>query len=84
MCNRIVESDSMSNFLKKPLFRQVERWLVGLVMAVMAYMLEKAVLRSLRRGRWKPPNKGRWRRAPAKVPSFGHDRRPFSAAVPTR
>jgi hypothetical protein len=32
----------------------MERWLVGLVMAATAYMLEKAVLRSIRRGRGKP------------------------------
>jgi hypothetical protein len=36
----------------------MERWLVGLVMAVVAYMLEKAVLRSIRRGRGKPPEQG--------------------------
>jgi hypothetical protein len=28
----------------------MERWLVGLVMAAMAYMLAKPVLRSIRRG----------------------------------
>jgi hypothetical protein len=32
----------------------MERWLVGLVMAAMAYMLEIAVLRSLGRGRETP------------------------------
>jgi hypothetical protein len=36
----------------------MERRLVGWVMAVMAYMLEKAVLRSIRRGRGKPPEQG--------------------------
>jgi uncharacterized membrane protein (UPF0182 family) len=50
MCNRILESDSMNNVFKMPFFRQVERWLVSVVMAVIAYMLEKAVLRSIRRG----------------------------------
>jgi hypothetical protein len=35
----------------------MERWLVGLVMAVMAYIIEKAVLRSIRRGRGKPPTR---------------------------
>ena len=30
--------------------RKVERWLVGIVMAVFAFVLEKAVLRSIRRG----------------------------------
>lgn len=37
------------------LFRRIERWLVGLAMAAMAWLLEKAVLRSIRRGRTKPP-----------------------------
>jgi hypothetical protein len=36
----------------------MERWLVGLVMTTMAYMLEKAVLRSIRRGQGKPPEQG--------------------------
>lgn len=31
-------------------FRRIERWLVGLVMAVIAFVLEKAVLRSIRKG----------------------------------
>lgn len=30
--------------------RRVERWVVGLVMAVIALVLERAVLRSIRRG----------------------------------
>ena len=29
--------------------RQVERWLVGMAMSVMAYLLEKAMLRSIKR-----------------------------------
>jgi hypothetical protein len=37
-----------------PLFRRIERWLVGLGMAAMAWLLEKAVLRSIRRGGTKP------------------------------
>jgi hypothetical protein len=43
----------------------MERWLVGLVMAAMAYMLEKAVLRSIRRGQRKPkpPEQGPMARA---------------------
>ncbi len=37
--------------------RRVERWLVGLVMAVLAFVIEKAVLRSIHKGttRPKPP-----------------------------
>jgi hypothetical protein len=45
-----LESDSMSKVLKRPFFRQVERWLVSLMMAAMAYVIEKALLRSIRRG----------------------------------
>ncbi len=30
--------------------RRVERWLVGLAMAVVAFVLEKVVMRSVRRG----------------------------------
>ena len=44
----------MNNLLKRPFFRQVERWLVSLVMAAMAFMIEKALLRSIRRGEAKP------------------------------
>jgi hypothetical protein len=34
--------------------RRIERWLVGLVMAILAFVIEKAVLRSIRRGDAKP------------------------------
>jgi hypothetical protein len=34
--------------------RRVERWLVGLVMTILAFVIEKAVLRSIRKGRTKP------------------------------
>ncbi len=44
----------MNNAPKLPLFRRFERWLIGLAMAVMAWLLEKAVLRSIRRGGAKP------------------------------
>jgi hypothetical protein len=39
---------------KRSVFRRVERWMVGLAMGVMAYVLEKAVLRSIRKGRTEP------------------------------
>jgi len=48
----------VSNIPKRRFFRRMERWLVGLVMAAVAYMLEKAVLRSIRRGTPKPPEQG--------------------------
>jgi hypothetical protein len=33
----------------RPAKRHVERWLVGIAMMVMAYLLEKAMLRSIKR-----------------------------------
>ena len=33
----------------RPVKRHVERWLVGLAMTVMAYLMEKAMLRSIKR-----------------------------------
>jgi len=44
----------MSEVSKRPFFRRIERWMVGLVMAAMAFMIEKAALRSVRRGQGKP------------------------------
>jgi hypothetical protein len=35
---------------KRSVWRRFERWVVGVVMAVMAFVLEKAVLRSVRKG----------------------------------
>jgi hypothetical protein len=47
----------MSNVSRRPFSRRIERWLVGLVMAAMTFMIEKAALRSIRRGqgKQKPP-----------------------------
>ena len=33
----------------RPVKRHVERWLVGIAMVVMAYLMEKAMLRSIKR-----------------------------------
>ena len=46
----------MSNVSKRTVVGRVERWLVGCAMAAMAYMIELAVLRSIRRrpGKMKP------------------------------
>jgi hypothetical protein len=33
----------------KSIWRRIERWMVGLVMAVIAFVLEKMVLRSIRK-----------------------------------
>jgi hypothetical protein len=44
---------------QRPFIRQLERWLVGLAMMVMAYLLEKAVLRSIRRSGTKSSSRDR-------------------------
>ena len=38
----------------KTAFRKAERWMMGLVMGVLAFMIEKAVLRSIKKGGTKP------------------------------
>lgn len=38
----------------KSVFRRVERWAVGLAMGVLALVLERAVVRSIRKGETKP------------------------------
>jgi hypothetical protein len=38
----------------KNAFRRVERWAVGLVMGVLAFFVERAVVRSIRKGGTKP------------------------------
>lgn len=40
----------MSDRPKRGPFRRIERWLVGLAMAVIAFVLERAVLRSIKKG----------------------------------
>jgi hypothetical protein len=37
-------------------FQRVERWAVGLVMALLAFVVERAVLRSIRRGKTPVPS----------------------------
>jgi hypothetical protein len=34
----------------KNAFRRIERWLVGAVMGILAFVIEKAVLRSIKKG----------------------------------
>lgn len=43
----------------KRFFRRMERWLVGLAMTALAYLLEQAVLRSIRSAGAKSPSLGR-------------------------
>ena len=38
----------------KSAFRRVERWAVGLAMGILAFVLERAVIRSIRKGETKP------------------------------
>ena len=44
----------MSKVSQQPILRRMERWVVGLVMAAVAFMIEKAILRSIRRTPAKP------------------------------
>jgi hypothetical protein len=44
-----MNSASTNTAPQRPFIRQLERWLVGLAMMVVAYLLEKAVLRSIKR-----------------------------------
>ena len=50
---------STNTIPQRPFMRQVERWLVGLAMRVIAYLLEKAVLRSIRRNGTKSSSQNR-------------------------
>jgi hypothetical protein len=55
----MLNSASTNTIPKKPFIRQVERRLVGMAMMVMAYLLEKAVLRSIRRSGTKSSSRDR-------------------------
>jgi tRNA splicing endonuclease len=44
-----MNSVSTNKIYTRPFIRQVERWLVGLAMIVIAYLIEKAMLRSIKR-----------------------------------
>ena len=44
-----MNSASTNMIYKRPFTRQVERWLVGMAMIVIAYLIEKAMLRSIKR-----------------------------------
>lgn len=41
---------------KRTFYRRVERWIVSLAMAALAFALEKLVLRSISRGAKAPPS----------------------------
>jgi len=55
----MMNSASTNTIPKGPSNRQLERWLVGLAMMVIAYLLEKAVLRSIRRNGTKSSSRDR-------------------------
>jgi hypothetical protein len=55
----MMNSASTNTIPQRPFIRQLERWLVGLAMMVMAYLLEKAVLRSIRRSGTKSSSRDR-------------------------
>jgi len=44
--NHSASTDTMGT---RPVKRHMERWLVGLAMIVIAYLIEKAMLRSIKR-----------------------------------
>jgi len=50
----MMSSASTNTLQKGPFTRQLERWLVGLAMMVIAYLLERAMLRSIKRSGTKP------------------------------
>jgi hypothetical protein len=56
---RLINSVSTTTPPQRPFIRQVERWLVGMAMMVVAYLLEKAVVRSIRRSGTKHSLPGR-------------------------
>jgi hypothetical protein len=60
----------MTDRPRRTTFRRVERWLVGLVMAVIAFVLERAVLRSIKRGGTEP---GPEQPSPAHAVKLGTD-----------
>jgi hypothetical protein len=41
----------------KSAFRRVERWMVGIVMGVLAFAIERAVVRSIKKGGAKPADR---------------------------
>jgi len=55
----MMNSASTNTIPQRPFIRHVERWLVGLSMMVIAYLLEKAVLRSIRRSGTKSSSRDR-------------------------
>jgi hypothetical protein len=55
----MINSVSTNTTPHRPFIRQLERWLVGLAMMVIAYLLEKAVLRSIRRDGTKSSSRNR-------------------------
>ncbi|HEX9694310.1 MAG TPA: hypothetical protein VGA74_04820 [Actinomycetota bacterium] len=49
----MAESPSRRTNRPRSLFRRIERWGVGLILGVVAFFLERAVVRSIRRGETK-------------------------------
>ncbi len=60
----------------KTLFRRAERWGVGVIMSLMAFVIERAVIRSIRKGetKAKPP-------APTALKGTGADIEPDTPAT---
>lgn len=46
---------SLERTRPRSFWRRTERWMVGLAMGVMAFVLEKAILRAIKKGEVEPP-----------------------------
>jgi hypothetical protein len=55
----MMHSASTNTIPQRPVIRQLERWLVGMAMMVIAYLIEKAVLRSIKRSDTKSSSQDR-------------------------
>jgi len=52
-------------------WRRTERWMVGVAMGIMAFVLEKAILRSIKKGEVEPPTEDPTEPVPTTLKSRG-------------
>lgn len=57
----------------KSFWRRTERWMVGIAMAVMAFVLEKAILRAIKRGEVEAPKEDPDATVPTTLTSRGRE-----------
>ena len=55
----------------KTFWRRTERWMVGVAMGMMAFVLEKAILRAIRKGEVEPPKEESTEPVPTTLKSKG-------------